>query len=209
MTLGWRLAKQAGINQGVISTLLGFAGIFNMISFYFGFKEKTNASQAVGVLIMLGCIVCIGFESGKEKEDLVIEEKDDTGINGVLAGIIAILCGLGAAVMMSTRQFFIRKYAGGYVTFDLAIDYCIGTLVLFCIPAIILAYQEKQARAMGFDPDFEWTGKNFFLGTLSGVILYFGLVSIGLAVSVGPGGPCQAMASTHCIWQTMLSSLFD
>ena len=44
MTLGWRLAKQAGINQGIISTLLGFAGIFNMISFYFGFKEKTNCA---------------------------------------------------------------------------------------------------------------------------------------------------------------------
>jgi hypothetical protein len=62
---------------------------------------------------------------------------------------------------------------------------------------------------MGCEPDFEWTGYNFFMGTLSGLILYSGLASIGLAVSVGPGGPCQAIASTHCIWQTMLSIAFD
>jgi len=93
--------------------------------------------------MMLGCIVCIGFESGKEKKDLDIEEKDDVGIDGVLAGIIAILCGVGAAVMMSTRHFVIRKYAKGYITIDLALDFIIGALTLFCIPAIQLACQEK------------------------------------------------------------------
>ena len=88
---------------------------------------------------MLGCIACIGFESGQDKKDLIVEDKDKVGIDGLLAGIIAILCGLGAAVMMSTRQYFIRKYASGYDTKDLVVDYCIGALVLFCVPAIILA----------------------------------------------------------------------
>jgi drug/metabolite transporter (DMT)-like permease len=109
-----------------------------MISFYFGFKEKTNLAQGVGVIFMLGCIACIGF-SGEDK-DLVLDDKDKVGIDGLLAGIIAILCGLGAAVMMSTRQFFIRKYAAAYDSKDMVIDYNTGALLLFCIPAIILAY---------------------------------------------------------------------
>jgi drug/metabolite transporter (DMT)-like permease len=42
LTYAWKFAKLGGINQGVISCLLSFASVFNVIVFYFAFKEKTS-----------------------------------------------------------------------------------------------------------------------------------------------------------------------
>ena len=37
MAIGWKLGKAAGLNQGVILTLLSLASLFNIVIFYFKF----------------------------------------------------------------------------------------------------------------------------------------------------------------------------
>ena len=37
ISVGWKLAKASGMNQGVISTLLSLASLINIIVFYFKF----------------------------------------------------------------------------------------------------------------------------------------------------------------------------
>ena len=42
--------------------------MFNIVAFYLGFKEKPSCVQYLGIIIMLGCIVCLGFAAGDKKE---------------------------------------------------------------------------------------------------------------------------------------------
>jgi len=42
MTFAWKFAKIGGLNQGVISTLLSFASVFNIFLFAYLFKEKVD-----------------------------------------------------------------------------------------------------------------------------------------------------------------------
>ena len=60
------------------------------------------------------------------------------GMNMSVAGFLAILCGLVAACLMTTRQFCIRKYKGAYPPLKLALDSAILQNIVFCIPSILL-----------------------------------------------------------------------
>ena len=44
LTYAWEFAKLGGMNQGVISTLVSFASVFNIIAFYFLYKEKISCT---------------------------------------------------------------------------------------------------------------------------------------------------------------------
>jgi len=61
MTYAWTYAKRGGLNQGIISTLLSLTTVINIGLFYCLFKEKVTAVQVIGIIIMIGCIVCLGF----------------------------------------------------------------------------------------------------------------------------------------------------
>lgn len=63
MSIGWKLAKASGLNQGVISTLLSLASVINIVIFYFKFGEKISAFHLIGVFLMIACIVCISMEA--------------------------------------------------------------------------------------------------------------------------------------------------
>lgn len=63
MSLGWKYAQACGMNQGVISTLLSLASLFNIISFYLVFGERISCLHLIGVTLMLACIVCISLEA--------------------------------------------------------------------------------------------------------------------------------------------------
>ena len=69
MTYAWEFAKLGGMNQGVISSLVSFASVFNIIAFYLIYKEKITLTQFMGVLLLLGCAVCLALEAGSKKAE--------------------------------------------------------------------------------------------------------------------------------------------
>jgi len=71
------------------------------------------------------------------------------GMNLSVAGFLAILCGLLAACLMTTRQFCVRKYKGTYPPLQLAIDSAILQNLIFCIPSILLAVQDNTFQKDG------------------------------------------------------------
>lgn len=50
ISTGWMYAKYAGINQGVIASLLACATVINTVVFYFAFKEKVTAAHIAGMV---------------------------------------------------------------------------------------------------------------------------------------------------------------
>ena len=69
MTIGWKLAKASDLNQGVISTLLSCASLFNMVIFYLKFGEKISCMHFIGVGLMIACVLCISLAATDGKED--------------------------------------------------------------------------------------------------------------------------------------------
>ena len=69
MTFAWNFAEQAGLNPGIISSLLSFASVFNIVVFYCAFKERVSKLHLIGVLLMFCGIVCIGAAAATQDED--------------------------------------------------------------------------------------------------------------------------------------------
>ena len=61
MSFAWNFAKEGGLNQGVVSTLLSFTSVMNSINFYCFFGEKLSLWQGLGICLMIGCILCLGL----------------------------------------------------------------------------------------------------------------------------------------------------
>ena len=82
LTLGWKFAKASNINQGVITTLLSCASLFNMIIFYFKFGEKINCLHIIGISLMIACIICISVAATEEQDEVTDFDTDQTmGLN--------------------------------------------------------------------------------------------------------------------------------
>ena len=124
MSAAWDFARRGGLNQGVISTLLSAAGVFNVGTFYCFFKQKVTGWQLIGVVLMMICVLCLSIESNnKKKEELSSTNEEDgevlDGRQKATLCFLAILLGLLAAVMMSTKHLVTKcSNSGGYAAFD-------------------------------------------------------------------------------------------
>jgi len=64
--LSFTYAALGGLNQGIISTLVAFAGVLTVIIFYFRFHEPISFIQVVGMTIMILSVVLLGFEGASK-----------------------------------------------------------------------------------------------------------------------------------------------
>jgi len=205
MTFAWEFAELGGMNQGVISTLVSFASVFNSIIFYCLYKEKISKAQLVGIVFLLGCALCLALEASSKKDTVAevdeevggVEVKDSNGLSQKVNAFFAIMFGFLAPVLMSTKHVFIRKFKNqlGYKGFNQAIDSNIVEFALFSLLLIPLSYR------------FEFTLKDLVIGGIAGTLASLGRVFIAIGVADGIAGPAQAMMSTHAIWQTTWTTL--
>ena len=63
LSLGMKYATMGGVNQGVIPTLMSLGGVYSGILFYFAFNEIISVAQVFGMVLMMICVVLLGFES--------------------------------------------------------------------------------------------------------------------------------------------------
>ena len=82
MSLGWKFAKASNMNQGIISTLLSMASLFNIIVFYFKFGEKISCLHFIGVALMIACVLFISLAAtSKTEEDLDFDDEETMGLS--------------------------------------------------------------------------------------------------------------------------------
>ena len=180
MSLGWKFAKAAGINQGVISTLLSMASVFNIVIFYFKFGEKISCLHLIGVGMMIACVLCISLAAASKKEEDEDFDSDDTmGLSQGMAGTLAILCGLLSAILMSLKHLLIRLYKKTFSGVDQGIDSSILEFGLYCLLLIPLSNAE----------DFTLGWKEIGIGAGAGFLICTGRIFISIGVSIGLAAP--------------------
>lgn len=93
-----------GLNQGIVSTLLSFASVFNLFLFRCFFKEKVTIPQGFGIVLMIAAVCCMSIKLDHEQAEGT-EEKYI---------YFSLLTGMVAPVFMSTKHLVIRKFKGKY-----------------------------------------------------------------------------------------------
>ena len=203
MTYAWGFASQAGLNQGIISSVMNLLAIFDCIVFYFAFGEKVGWIHIVGVLLMIASIVCIGFAvNASEEDDEVDEDADEEddeidtgGRSKALNGILAIAIGLGAPVSLTIQHYFIRKHSGVYTGQAQAFDVAPLLNIVFCFFMPQLMDQ------------LDVTWEDIFVGGAAGSMMESGRVLISYSIAVGLAGPVTAIVNANIAYQTILGVL--
>jgi len=188
LSYAWEFAKRGGLNQGIISSFLAFAAVINIFLFRYFFNEKVTATQVLGIVIMVGCIICLGFETSGKVDEVGDASEDSeydysVGPSIFMSSIYALVLGSFAPWTMSLKQIFIRKYSSGYPPLDQGIDSGLLEYSLYNICTIILLQRE----------DFAFTWEMFWIGGLAGMLICMSRTFICVAVVEGIAGPVQAL----------------
>ena len=67
------------MNQGIISSLLSLASVFNLISFRIFFQDKIRLFHYVGIFLMICAVVTLGFEASSKEGTKIGEEESLKG----------------------------------------------------------------------------------------------------------------------------------
>ena len=69
MSYAWNFAQLGGMNQGLVTTWLSVASVYNVISFYCVFGEKPLPLQYLGIGLIIAMIVCLDFAATSQTEE--------------------------------------------------------------------------------------------------------------------------------------------
>lgn len=177
MTLAWRFANMAGMNQGVISSLLNFASIGNCIVFYCAFGERLSWFHLIGIGLMFCSIACIGAAAATAEEKEGVDEVDTGGRSVVINGILALVVGFGGPSITTARHYFIRKYAKNYRGVDMSFDAAAPQHFIFCF------FLPSLASKL----DIQWS--DIFTGLLAIMLMENGRITLAYGVEKGLAGP--------------------
>ena len=70
MSYAWNFAKLGGLNQGLVTTWLSVASVYNVITFYCVFGEKPLPLQYLGIFLIICMIVTLDLAAYGQKEDI-------------------------------------------------------------------------------------------------------------------------------------------
>lgn len=178
MTFAWNFAEQAGLNPGIISSLLCFASVFNIIVFYCAFGEKVSKLHLIGVALMFAGIVCIGAAAATQDEESLDEElQKESDRSPTLNGILALLIGMGGPVIISTQAYTIRKFSDCYTGLQQAIDAAPLTNLIFCFFLVPLS------------GELEITMKDILVGAAAECLMETARILLSYGIEKGLAGP--------------------
>lgn len=77
MSFAWNFAVQGGMNQGLVTTWLSVASVYNVIIFYCVFREKPLPLQYLGIFLIITMIVALNFGALSETGEGESEEHEE------------------------------------------------------------------------------------------------------------------------------------
>ena len=104
---------------------------------------------------------------------------DETGFSQSVSGILAVLCGLAAAIMMSTKHFIIRLYNKNYTGYDQGIDSSIIEFFIFMFFFFPLLK----------DPIVDLSYTDMVIGSIAGCLIASSRILLSIGISKGLAGP--------------------
>ena len=138
MSYAWNFAKLGGLNQGLVTTWLCVASVYNVIIFYCVFREKPLPLQYLGIFLIICMIVTLDLAAvgQKDEDEAAVPEVAENSYSKFANCTFALLLGALSPILIASKCLIIRIYHNlGYQGFDLAID---ANIIQYFIYAIML-----------------------------------------------------------------------
>lgn len=205
--VAYKLAKEGGLNQGIIPILTLFASFFNSILFYYKFDEKLNLPKVLGMIMASFCAIFLGLDSQNRMGEVFV---DEDGVPHSKTAYSLGALGLGSLVPVgyTLKHYMVRKYKGTYNYNVLPVDSAIFESFICSLAIPFFFTGDVYLKAKETNPDYttEWY---LLLGGISGCLMVLGRIYIAIGIGEGVAGPAQAVMSTNGIWMTFLAVFID
>ena len=165
------------MNQGIIGSIFSTSIIFSSILFYFVYKEILTIRHLVGITFMCGSVAMISLGGESSSSSQNVQTKYLT-----LAVILALLTG----VTLSVNAIIMRHYITKVKFSALQLNNDGGLIQMSVLMVLFVMYVREHGMYATMDL-IEAVGGSF-LSTLAAV-------SLSKALSIGLGGPVQAIAN--------------
>mmetsp|Transcript_1400 Transcript_1400/g.1236 ORF Transcript_1400/g.1236 Transcript_1400/m.1236 type:complete len:374 (+) Transcript_1400:41-1162(+) len=187
VAITFQTSIQAGVNQGVISTLFVLSAVFCAIFAYIFLKEVMGGADYVGFTLMIICAILLSLS---QDSATIVEVSQSQQISTVFP----VLAAIGSSLGFGIRSIFIKYYASkGYNVYNFAMQ---SLFVDGLIGSVYLLVQYMTTDVV--------TSEIILPGILSGLIAGFGTFLINYSISVGIAGPASAMANLAAVFQTIM-----
>ena len=142
-------AKKAGLNQGIVTSLLATYCIFTTVIFYMLFKEKLQLKFILGIFLMLFCLVIFASSTGGSSphpKGSKLHKKHETKLGySLLCFCMALLAPLMISLFIAVSRFWTERfgYSGLDFTMDTYFVMGLAELPFFIHHATTLRYTQK------------------------------------------------------------------
>ena len=180
----------------MISSLLSFASVINIVVFYCAFGEKVSKLHLIGVFFMFCGVACIGAAAATSDANSLDAELDTGGRSPLLNGILALVVGFGGPCIISIQHYIIRRFNANYSGLEQAYDAAWLTNLLFFF--FLIPLQDKMVLT--------WT--DIGVGFAAELLMETSRILLSYGVAIGLAGPAQALMSTHALHQALCGAIF-
>ena len=215
LSLGYAL--EADVNQGVMCSVYAVSIVVVLLGSMTFLREKLRPCQIVGIVFVLGAIICIGFvgretlappvpvdpatpepvdsptPSPEQAPQVLVYSSESVlademdKIEDTTASLLFIL---GASICFGLRALLLKFVTGG----SLEIDSMSATIVYLLADGVV-GLLWFIVVAMTSEPELaDFTGQTVALGIMAGLLIAAGIFSLNLALTVGATGPAYALA---------------
>mmetsp|Transcript_18623 Transcript_18623/g.16493 ORF Transcript_18623/g.16493 Transcript_18623/m.16493 type:complete len:371 (+) Transcript_18623:56-1168(+) len=192
----FQYALYGNMNQGILTSLFGLSSIFSAILAYYAFGDRLKIFHVLGMILMLICIIGLGFGSTKNMSSPGVESDSS---NPIAMALIAVLFGILSPVLFALGGLTVRYYNTHY-NFD-AFDM---TITMYILDNIILIIAMIFTYKYGSHP---FILSEYTEIVASGFVACIGVVLLNQAITSGLAGPVFALANVQVVIQTILDAV--
>ncbi|CAI2371700.1 unnamed protein product [Moneuplotes crassus] len=200
--IAFKLALESGLNQGIITSIFGMTPFLASLCFYCFFNEKLRISQVVGMMFMVGCIVCIGLGTTSHKSDKNLHNTkmfihpESSNTTAYICIFLACIC----PVFFAIGGLIMRLMKVEFQT-----DPAEFTQVCYIWQAPVLVAVVIFGYTAG---GFEFILVDFVQMVVAGMLVNVGGACFNIAVSCGNAGVAYSLINVQVIIFSVLAAVF-
>ncbi|TNV78674.1 hypothetical protein FGO68_gene17190 [Halteria grandinella] len=175
IVLAFSQSLQAGVNEGIITSIWAITPLFSALLDYLIFQVSLSVKHLVGVVSLVACAGCISLSS--------LMGEGASGRESSISPAVPVAVAIVGSILMAVRSFQGKQLVvrGGFDAFNLSF----GSLFVqgLALTGVLIHLKSEEGLSLHY----------MVIGTLCAILNTLGGVAIVKASSVGPLGPVNAL----------------
>lgn len=113
-------AKEAGINQGLITSLFSTYCVFTSVIFFFLFQEKLKFKFLIGISLMLACVILVSVAQTPKAPSQTVSANGEDSSAAKVAIAFGLLSPFLISIFISVSRYWSQTF--NYRSIDFTVD---------------------------------------------------------------------------------------